>query len=107
MKTTRPEADAFEPSAPPSVAILSEVVRRRREDLGLRQAEVADLAGCSARFVHTLENGEPTLRMDKILEELCDTVPSWVEDLHQPPFAEGRVRKLRRAVEYRRDRLAG
>ncbi|GEM_PF-1404403 len=70
MKTTRPETDASEPGAPPAVAILSEVVRRRREDLGLKQAEVADLAGCSTRFVHTLENGKPTLRMDKILDVL-------------------------------------
>lgn len=45
-------------------------VRERREALGLRQAELAELAGCSARFLHTLENGKPTLRLDKVLDVL-------------------------------------
>jgi HTH-type transcriptional regulator / antitoxin HipB len=51
-------------------AMLSEAVRQRRRELGLRQAEVADLAGCSERFVHTLEHGKPSLRLDKILDVL-------------------------------------
>jgi HTH-type transcriptional regulator / antitoxin HipB len=49
---------------------LAATVRRRRETLALRQADVADLAGCSVRFVHTLENGKASLRLDKVLDVL-------------------------------------
>jgi y4mF family transcriptional regulator len=49
---------------------LSEAVRERRLHLGLRQADLADLAGCSQRFVHTVEQGKPTLRLDKLLDVL-------------------------------------
>ena len=53
------------------VAPLAEAVRQRRRELGLRQAEVADLAGCSERFVHTVEHGKASLRLDKILDVLA------------------------------------
>jgi y4mF family transcriptional regulator len=46
---------------------LARAVRRRRDDLGLRQVELAELAGCSTRFVHTVEAGKPTVRLDKLL----------------------------------------
>jgi y4mF family transcriptional regulator len=49
---------------------LGAAVRRRRRALGLRQAELAELAGCSQRFVHTVEQGKPSLRLDKILDVL-------------------------------------
>lgn len=52
------------------VAPLGRVVRDRRAELGLRQSELADLAGCSERFVHTLEHGKSSLRLDKILDVL-------------------------------------
>lgn len=52
------------------VAALAHVVRGRREELGLRQSELADLAGCSQRFVHTVENGKSSLRLDKVLDVL-------------------------------------
>ena len=55
---------------PPRVCALGREVRARRELLGLRQAELAELAGCSSRFVHTLEVGKDTLRLDKILDVL-------------------------------------
>ena len=45
-------------------------VRRRRLELGLRQDELAALAGVSTRFVHTLEQGKPTVRLDKVLAVL-------------------------------------
>ncbi|HSW27945.1 MAG TPA: helix-turn-helix transcriptional regulator [Longimicrobiales bacterium] len=51
-------------------ASLGRAVRSRREELGLRQSELADLAGCSERFVHTLERGKPSLRLDKVLDAL-------------------------------------
>lgn len=49
---------------------LAAVVLGRRETLGLRQEELADLAGCSARFVHDLEAGKPTVQLDKVLDVL-------------------------------------
>jgi len=52
------------------VAPLARVVRGRREKLGLRQSELADLAGCSERFVHTIENRKSSLRLDKVLDVL-------------------------------------
>lgn len=42
-------------------------VRQRRTELGLRQDELAALAGVSTRFVHTLEQSKPSLRLDKVL----------------------------------------
>lgn len=49
---------------------LATAVRRRRKDLGLRQVELAELAGCSTRFLHTVEAGKATVRLDKLLEVL-------------------------------------
>lgn len=58
------------PEKAPTFAALAQAVRVRREELGLRQAEVADLAGCSQRFVHTVEHGKASLRLDKVLDVL-------------------------------------
>ena len=49
---------------------LARAVRARRRTLGLRQDELADLARCSTRFVHMLEQSKPTLRLDKLLDVL-------------------------------------
>jgi y4mF family transcriptional regulator len=49
---------------------LAAVVLGRRDALGLRQEELADLAGCSPRFVHDLEAGKPTAQLDKVLDVL-------------------------------------
>lgn len=56
--------------SPPSVTALADAVRTRRRQLGLRQDEVADLAGVSERFVHTVEAGKPSLQLDKLLAVL-------------------------------------
>lgn len=55
---------------PSRVAQLAEAVRLRRKELGLRQSELAELAGCSQRFVHTVEQGKLTVRLDKLLDVL-------------------------------------
>lgn len=52
------------------LADLAQAVRTRREDLGLRQDELADLAECSTRFVSMVEHAKPTLRLDKVLDLL-------------------------------------
>ena len=46
---------------------LAAVVLGRREQLGLRQEELADLAGCSPRFIHELENGKETVQLHKLI----------------------------------------
>ncbi len=51
-------------------AELGMTARDRRRALGLRQEELADLAGVSIRFIHSLEHGKPTLRLDKLLNVL-------------------------------------
>jgi HTH-type transcriptional regulator/antitoxin HipB len=51
-------------------AFWADVLRRRRLELGLRQDELAALADVSTRFIHTLEQGKPTLRLDKMLAVL-------------------------------------
>jgi HTH-type transcriptional regulator / antitoxin HipB len=48
------------------VATLATTVGERRTELGLRQVELAELARCSTRFVHTLESSKPTVRLDKL-----------------------------------------
>jgi HTH-type transcriptional regulator / antitoxin HipB len=47
---------------------LASSVRARRKALSLTQTELADLAGTSVRFVHTLENAKGTVRLDKVLD---------------------------------------
>jgi HTH-type transcriptional regulator / antitoxin HipB len=70
MEPSRPHPrHPFAPD-PDRIAPLAEAVRLRRTELGLTQAEVAELAGCSQRFVHTVEQGKPTLRLDKLLDVL-------------------------------------
>ena len=65
-----PAHDSFFPTEGRPVALLAGTVRDRRKALGLRQTELADLAGCSERFVHTVENGKASLRLDKLLDVL-------------------------------------
>lgn len=50
--------------------LLGQRARSRREDLGLSQVELAELAGCSTRFVHTVEAGKATLRLATLLQVL-------------------------------------
>ncbi len=54
----------------PRLESLAAAARTRRRALKLRQREVADLAGCSERFVYTLERAKGSLRLDKVLDVL-------------------------------------
>lgn len=47
---------------------LGTTLRRRRKELGLTQQDLADLSGASPRFIHDLENGKPTVRLDRLVE---------------------------------------
>jgi y4mF family transcriptional regulator len=46
---------------------LPRQIRSRRKSLRLTQAALADLAGCSSRFVREVEGGKATVRLDKLL----------------------------------------
>lgn len=45
-------------------------IRRERERLGLRQDELALVAGVSTRVIHQIERGKPTSRLDSIVPVL-------------------------------------
>jgi len=49
---------------------LAERIRARREALALTQQDLADLAGCSPRFVGALETGKSSVRLDKLVAVL-------------------------------------
>lgn len=49
---------------------IGQAVRREREQLGLRQDELALAAGVSARVIHQIENGKPTSRLDSLMPVL-------------------------------------
>jgi HTH-type transcriptional regulator/antitoxin HipB len=49
---------------------LAAVVAARRQELGLTQVELADLAGVSARFVHAIEAGRTEVGLDRLLAVL-------------------------------------
>ena len=48
-------------------SLFGRKVRQQRRKYGLRQAEVAALAGVGPRFVSELENGKSTLEMRRAL----------------------------------------
>jgi HTH-type transcriptional regulator / antitoxin HipB len=50
--------------------ILATELRDRRKSLKLTQQDLADLAGCSPRFVRALEAGKESVRLDKLVAVL-------------------------------------
>lgn len=48
------------------MAELSELAHQRRVELHLTQAEAAELAGVSERFVRLVESGKLSVRLDKL-----------------------------------------
>lgn len=53
-----------------AVVEIGRQVRERRRELSLRQDELAELAGVSTRFVHTLEAGKPSVQLDRVARVL-------------------------------------
>ncbi len=49
---------------------LAEFVRRKRKQVKLTQAELAQRAGVGLRFIRELENNKKTLRLDKVEQVL-------------------------------------
>jgi y4mF family transcriptional regulator len=50
--------------------LFAATVRSRRRQLRLGQAELAELAGVSERFVYALESGKRSVQLDKVLAVL-------------------------------------
>lgn len=51
--------------------------------------------------------GVPPKATTRVIDDLCDAVPIWLDRLDQLPLDERRIHKLRRFTEYRRERLRG
>jgi HTH-type transcriptional regulator / antitoxin HipB len=49
---------------------LGEIVRRQRTKQSLRQLDVAGLGNTGNRFIVELENGKPTVQLQKVLDVL-------------------------------------
>ena len=50
---------------------IGEVVKRKRKEVGLTQAEFALRSGLGLRFVRELEQGKETVRLDKVNQALA------------------------------------
>lgn len=66
----------------------------RREDVG--RADFVALGAVA---------GLPERAVIRVIDDLCDRVDGWLGGVEELPFDAGIVRKLRRAIEYRRGRL--
>jgi len=53
-----------------TMAELGTLVRRRRQEHGVRQAEAAALAGVGPRFLSELERGKETAEIGRVLQVL-------------------------------------
>ncbi len=49
---------------------IGEIVRNTRKKQGTTQSEFASLCGVGVRFISELENGKPTVQVDKLLQVL-------------------------------------
>ncbi len=49
---------------------LGKAIRKQRKSDGLTQTEAAGLTNVGVRFLSELENGKPTVRLDKLMRVL-------------------------------------
>ena len=50
---------------------IAEFIKQKRKEAGLTQEEFAMRSGLGLRFVRELEQGKPTVRMDKVIQALA------------------------------------
>lgn len=55
-------------AAPELYAQMGRAIKARRQALNLSQTEAGELAGCGRLFVSWVEQGKPTLRLDKLID---------------------------------------
>jgi HTH-type transcriptional regulator / antitoxin HipB len=53
-----------------SVGDIGKIIREKRKKDGLTQRDIASVCNLGNRFLVDLENGKPTVRLDKTLEVL-------------------------------------
>ena len=51
--------------------VIADFVKEKRRQYGMTQVDLADKSGVGLRFVRDLEQGKPTLRMDKVNQVLA------------------------------------
>jgi y4mF family transcriptional regulator len=68
--TALPLSKIHLPSVVRTSADLGAAVRLQRQHLGLKQDDVAGLGNTGTRFVGDLENGKPTIQLQKALDLL-------------------------------------
>ena len=69
---------------------IGRAVRAGRERLGLRQDELALVAGVSTRVVHQIEHGKPTSRLDSLVAVLdALDLRLGIDEAGQGPAMEG------------------
>jgi y4mF family transcriptional regulator len=51
-----------------TVKDLSKLVKQKRLEFGMTQSEASALCNVGIRFLSELENGKPTLQIDKVLK---------------------------------------
>jgi len=49
---------------------LGELIKNRRKNLGMKQADLALVSGTGVRFISDLENGKETCEIGKVLKVL-------------------------------------
>lgn len=50
-----------------SIAELGKIVRQRRKQMGISQADLSGMTGLGNRFIVDLEKGKPTIQFEKVL----------------------------------------
>ena len=50
---------------------IAEFIKQKRKRLKLTQPELADRAGVGLRFIRELEQGKPSVRLDKVNQVLA------------------------------------
>ena len=89
---------------------ISSFIRTKRKEAGWTQREFAAQAGLGLRFVRELEQGKPTLRMDKVAQALrvfgCEPVPG-PQDTGLRPALIADICRLARAHDMERIVLFG
>jgi len=68
--TIKRDQDARSEHIVRSMASLGDVARQRRKALQLKQTDLAGLGGTGNRFIVDLENGKPTMQVQKVLDVL-------------------------------------
>lgn len=61
----------MDPTTIDSYEVLGPLIRARRNELGLNQTELADVAGTTLRFISELERGKQTAQLDGVLRVLA------------------------------------